>query len=141
MLTSVVFLMSCVVVACRSNINVHVLFVGWLSTRVFRRNFATETIRVLRFRVVISSLCWFDCRPAQCKYACIGCEWTGTALSLAAHESTCTFPDKSGHELFGSVLLREETKIKEVRVYKHLLDLLSYENVEFVGMYERSCFS
>lgn len=77
----------------------------------------------------------------QCKYACIGCEWTGPVRSLEMHEATCTFPKKTGDELFGSMQLREDLKIKEVRVYKRLLELLSYESVEFVGMYEQPCFS
>lgn len=98
-------------------------------------------IHALPFRVLISVLCWFDCRPALCKYACIGCEWTGPVRLLPAHEATCTFPTMTGQELFEAVLLREEAKFKEVRGYKRLLDLMSYENVEFVGMYEHTCFS
>ena len=49
------------------------------------------------------------------------------------HESSCAFPKKSGIELLEPVHQIREQKEREVRVYKQILDLLSFEKVTFLG--------
>lgn len=75
------------------------------------------------------------CRPVQCTYVRIGCQWTGPFHRLSAHELSCAHPRKPGAEILDVLRTFDERKEKEVRVYKQMLDLLSCEKLVFTGMY------
>ena len=73
-------------------------------------------------------------RLVHCPYARLGCEWAGQYHKLSAHESACARPHKTGAELIEPLRIIEEQKHEEVKQYKMILDLMSFEKVVISGM-------
>ena len=73
-------------------------------------------------------------RLVRCPYARLACQWAGEYSKLAAHESTCAHPHKTGLELMEPLRAIDKHKDEEVKLYKMILDLMSCEKVVITGM-------
>lgn len=69
----------------------------------------------------------------RCPYARLGCQWAGQYNKLSSHESVCAHPHKTGAELMKPLQDLDEQRNEDVRLYKMMLDLMSYEKVVIAG--------
>lgn len=94
------------------------------------------TVRFVRlcFCLIHTQSCCFGCRPVQCKYSSVGCDWVGEFWSVDEHETFCPSQMMMGRDLIDSVRRMDEMKDREMQMYKRLLELLSCEKVELIGM-------
>ena len=71
----------------------------------------------------------------QCRYERIGCLWRGPFHEKEAHESSCTHPTKPGEEVMGVLEALDTQRQVDMKLFKHVYELLSFEKVTFSGRY------
>lgn len=79
-------------------------------------------------------------RLVNCEYEALGCSWQGPFHEMAQHEKECSAPSKKGEEVLEAVKQKESKHKEEVKNYRNILGLLSYEKITFNGESEYSCY-
>ena len=70
-----------------------------------------------------------------CLYERIGCPWHGPFHELQGHEASCAHPKKTGEEVMEALKVVDERTSNEMKLYKTIFNLLSFEKIAFNGMY------
>lgn len=70
-------------------------------------------------------------RLVNCEYDALGCSWQGPFHEMALHEKECSAPSKKGEEVLEVVKQKESKHKEEVKNYRNILGLLSYEKITF----------
>ena len=70
-----------------------------------------------------------------CTYERIGCPWRGPYHEMPEHQKVCSHPEKRGDAVMGALQAIDEAKQEELRLYKGLFNLLSFEKITFNGRY------
>jgi hypothetical protein len=73
-------------------------------------------------------------RLVNCRFERIGCPWRGPFHELSEHKTTCTHPNKSGHDIMDSLALVDQKKADEAKLFSDVFTFLSFEKVTFSGM-------
>ena len=72
-------------------------------------------------------------RQVDCRYAVLGCSWSGIKSNQEGHESVCEYPNRSGADLMTTVVANLDHLKEEMLQQKLLIQMLSCERISICG--------
>ena len=72
-------------------------------------------------------------RQVACRYAVLGCSWSGIKSNQQEHESVCEYPNRSGADLMTAVVANLDHLKEEMLQQKLLIQMLSCERISICG--------
>uniref|UniRef100_A0A1A9WDR4 Uncharacterized protein n=1 Tax=Glossina brevipalpis TaxID=37001 RepID=A0A1A9WDR4_9MUSC len=73
--------------------------------------------------------------PVKCKYARIGCQWTGARYQASHHEGNCEYLTKSSHEIITILEALAAKEVAQKEMFRNLTESMSLEKMIFTDLH------